>query len=358
MRLLSVVVPLKDERENVRPLHEQLCRALEAIEAWELVLIDDGSSDGTFLELEAIARLDSRVKVVRLRRNFGQSAAMQAGLDCARGDVIVTMDGDLQNDPHDIPRLLAKLEEGYDAVLGQRLHRQDKLFVRKVPSLIANWLIRSVLSVPFKDFGCTLRAMRRDVSRGLLLYGEMHRFITALVIQQGAKVAQVNVQHHPRLAGQSKYNLTRTVRVLLDLMTVKFQGSFQTRPMHLFGAVGLLCIASGMLGMFSSAVMKYTTGPGMTANPLFLLGAVASLIGVQFVSLGLIGEVLTRIYFESQGKRPYVVRDRRNLGRSRPRADWRLDTGHARRPLSANRDAATKRLLKSAETRREAEENL
>jgi glycosyltransferase involved in cell wall biosynthesis len=313
MRLVSVVVPLKDERDNVRPLFERVREALRDCAAWELVFVDDGSTDGTFRELEAVAAAEPRVKVVRLRRNFGQSAATQAGLDAAAGDVIVTMDGDLQNDPADIPRLVAKLDEGYDAVLGQRMNRQDKFLLRKVPSLCANWLIRKVLAVPFKDFGCTLRAMRRDVASGLMLYGEMHRFITALVIQQGAKVTQVPVRHHPRTAGKSKYNLTRTVRVLLDLMTVKFQGSYQTRPMHLFGLFGLVCMFLGFLGVAASVVMKYTTGPGMTANPLFLLGSVAGLIGVQFVSLGLLGEVLTRVYFESQGKRPYVVRDRRNL---------------------------------------------
>jgi glycosyltransferase involved in cell wall biosynthesis len=312
MPLLSVVVPLKDERDNVRLLVGRVRDALRECGPWELVLVDDGSTDGTFAELEAAAA-DPRVKVVRLRRNVGQAAATQAGLDAASGDVIVTMDGDLQNDPADIPLLLAKLDEGYDSVLGRRTNRQDRFLLRKVPSAAANWLIRKVLGVPFKDFGCTLRAMRRDVADGLMLYGEMHRFITALVIQQGAKVAQVPVRHHPRTAGRSKYNITRTVRVLLDLMTVKFQGSFQTRPMHLFGGVGLACGLFGLLSVVVSVVMKYTTGPGMTANPLFLLGAVAGLIGVQFVSLGLMGEVLTRVYFESQGKRPYAVRDRRNL---------------------------------------------
>jgi glycosyltransferase involved in cell wall biosynthesis len=317
MHLISVVVPVKDERQNVRPLYERVRDALCHIEFWELVIVDDGSTDGTFKELEAIAATDTRVKVLRLRRNFGQSAATQAGLDVATGDVIVTMDGDLQNDPVDIPRLLEKLHEGYDAVLGQRQNRQDKFLLRKVPSFTANWLIRKVLGVPFKDFGCTLRVMRREVTKGFLLYGEMHRFITALVIQQGAKVTQLPVQHHARSAGRSKYTLSRTVRVLLDLLTVKFLGSFQTRPMHLFGGVGLICMFLGLVSIISSVVMKYTTGPGMTANPLFLLGAMAELIGVQFVSLGLMGEVLTRIYFESQRKRPYSVRERRNLTKTK-----------------------------------------
>ena len=331
MRLLSVVVPLKDERENVRPLVERVREALRDSGSWELVLVDDGSTDGTFAELEIVASNEARVKVVRLRRNFGQSAATQAGLDAAAGDIIVTMDGDLQNDPQDIPRLVAKLDEGYDAVLGQRMGRQDKFLLRKVPSLCANLLIRKVLGVPFKDFGCTLRAMRREVTDGLILYGEMHRFITAIVIQQGAKVAQVPVRHHPRTAGKSKYNLTRTIRVLLDLMTVKFQGSYQTRPMHLFGLFGLVCGLLGFLSVVAAVVMKYTSGPGMTANPLFLLGAVAGLIGVQFVSLGLMGEVLTRVYFESQGKRPYAVREARNLSRPSGPHRIRVDAGHENR---------------------------
>jgi glycosyltransferase involved in cell wall biosynthesis len=312
MQLLSVVIPLKDERENVRPLCDRLREALRGL-PYEVVFVDDGSTDGTFAELDEAADADGRVKVVRLRRNFGQSAAMQAGFDAAAGDVIVTMDGDLQNDPADIPEMLAKLGDGYDAVLGQRAVRRDKLLLRKVPSWLANWLIRKVLRIPFRDFGCTLRAVRREFVDGLALYGEMHRFITALLVQQGARVAQVPVRHHPRAAGASKYNLTRTVRVVLDLMTVKFLASYQTRPMHLFGGAGLLMMGVGGLGLFAALVMKYTTGPGMTANPLALLGVMVELIGVQFLSLGLIGEVTARVYFESQGKPPYVVRERRNL---------------------------------------------
>ena len=318
MNLLSVVIPVKDERENVRPMVERVREALRNGPEWELVFVDDGSSDGTFQELEAAAFDDSRVKVVRLRRNFGQSAATQAGLDAARGDVIATLDGDLQNDPADIPIMLAKLDEGYDAILGLRAKRQDKFLLRKAPSFVANWLIRKVLGIPFKDFGCTLRVMRRDVVEGLELYGEMHRFITALVLQQGARVAQIPVRHHPRTAGVSKYNLTRSVRVMLDLLTVKFLGSYQTRPMHVFGSLALGCMGLGFLSVLASIVMKYAGGPGMTANPLFLFGAVACLTGVQFLSLGLMGEVLTRVYFESQGKRPYEVREKRNLDSTPP----------------------------------------
>jgi len=313
MKLLSVVIPLKDEVQNVRNLADRLREALAPVPNWEAVLVDDGSADGTFFVLNRIAKEDSRFKVIRLRRNFGQAAAMQAGFDHAAGDVVATMDGDLQNDPADIPAMLDKLDEGFDVVLGLRANRQDKFLLRKLPSWCANWLIRRVTRVPFKDFGCTLRVMKRDVVDGLSLYGEMHRFITAFAVQQGATVAQVPVRHHPRTAGHSKYNITRTVRVLLDLMTVKFLASFQTRPMHLFGGTGFLFLGGGFLSILASVVMKYATGPGMTANPLFLLGVMAVLMGVQFFSLGLMGEVMTRTYFESQGKPPYVVRESRNL---------------------------------------------
>ncbi len=311
MNRLSVVIPVKDERANVRPLVERLHAALIDRPDWEVVFVDDGSADGTFEELARAAETDPRVRVVRLRHTFGQSAALQAGFDHATGAVVVTMDGDLQNDPDDIPLLVAKLDEGYDVVLGQRANRHDKLLLRKVPSWAANWLIRKVTGVPFKDFGCTLRAMRREVVDGMALYGEMHRFITAFAVHQGATVAQVSVRHHPRTAGESKYGLSRTIRVLLDLMTVKFLASYQTRPMHLFGGLGLLLGFLGFVGVAVSVAMKYTTGPGMTANPLFLLGVMAALMGVQFVSLGLMGEVMTRTYFESQGKPSYLVREKR-----------------------------------------------
>jgi hypothetical protein len=312
MKRISVVVPVKDERDNVVPLFERLDEALLGQE-WEVIFVDDGSTDGTATELKLLSVCESRVKVVRLKRNFGQSAAMQAGFDHVSGDIVVTLDGDLQNDPADIPAMLAKLEEGFDVVLGERAQRQDKMLVRKIPSGCANWVIRKVTRVPFKDFGCTLRVMRRDVVDELSLYGEMHRFITAFAVQQGARVAQVPVRHHPRTSGVSKYNLTRTIRVILDLMTVTFLHTYQTRPMHLFGFIGVMLGLAGSFSVLSAIVMKYTSGPGMTANPLFLLGVMGVLMSVQFVSLGLMGELLTRIYFESQNKTPYTVREMHNL---------------------------------------------
>lgn len=313
---LSVVVPIKDERDNLGPLHDRLRQALDPHgQAYELVFVDDGSIDGSFGVLEGLAGRDPRVKVVRLRRNFGQTPALQAGIDHSRGEVIVTMDGDLQNDPADIPALLAKLGEGYDAVLGLRANRQDHLLVRKVPSWLANWLIRKVTGAHIKDMGCTLRAMRRDLAEALPLYGEMHRFIPVLAQQAGARLAQIPVRHHPRTAGKTKYNLTRTVRVLLDLITIKFLHSYMTRPMHVMGLAGLVSMGLGVVSLLATVAMKWHSHGRiwMTGNPLLLLSVLLELVGVQFISMGLIGELLTRTYFESQGKSAYTVRTTLNI---------------------------------------------
>ncbi|MFL5328893.1 MAG: glycosyltransferase family 2 protein [Gemmataceae bacterium] len=311
---LSIIVPVKDERANILPLHERLNAVLGPSRSGdEIVFVDDGSSDGTFEELTRLAAIDRRVKVVRLRRNFGQTAALQAGIDHSKGDVLVTMDGDLQNDPADIPLLVAKLDEGYDAVLGQRVNRQDGLFLRKVPSLIANWIIRKVTQVPFRDFGCTMRALRRDVALNLPLYGEMHRFVPVLAKQYGARIAQIAVRHHPRTAGKTKYNLTRTIRVVLDLITVKFLYSYLTRPMHFLGSAGLGFMALGAGSVVVTWLMKQISGIYMTGNPLLLLSVMLELIGIQCILMGLLGEVLTRTYFESQGKTSYAVKTTINI---------------------------------------------
>ena len=317
---LSVIIPIKDERDNLSPLSEQLKHALEPLSlSFEIIFVDDGSTDGSFGVLETLARPDGRVKVVRLRRNFGQTAALQAGIDWSSGDVLVTLDGDLQNDPADIPRLLEKLDEGYDAVLGQRANRQDHVLVRKIPSMMGNWLIRKVTGVHIKDMGCTLRAMRRDLAEALPLYGEMHRFVPVLAQQYGARLAQIPVRHHPRSAGKTKYNLTRTFRVLLDLITVKFLHSYLTRPMHILGLAGLVSMGLGVVSLLATIWMKAHRGIFMTGNPLLLLSVTLELVGVQFISLGLIGEVLSRTYFESQGKSPYGVRATLNLDASSKR---------------------------------------
>lgn len=309
-----MIIPIKDERDNLRPLHERLRRALDPIgRTYEILFVDDGSVDGSVAVLDELADRDPLVKVVTLRRNFGQTPALQAGIDHSQGEVIVTLDGDLQNDPADIPMLLAKLDEGYDMVLGERAKRKDGFILRKLPSMAANWLIRKVTGTPFKDMGCTLRAMRRDLALRLPLYGELHRFVPVLAQQCGARICQVPVQHHPRVAGQTKYNLSRTIRVLLDLITIKFLQSYLTRPMHVFGTVGLLSIFAGFLSLIAVVWMKYSVGVFMTGNPLLLLSAILGLVGVQFISMGLIGELLTRTYHESQGKSAYIVRSTRNF---------------------------------------------
>lgn len=311
---LSVVIPIKDERENLRPLHKQLNGALGSLGSdFEIVFVDDGSSDGSFAILTDMAAQDPHIRVVGLRRNFGQSAAMKAGIDWSTGDVIVTMDGDMQNDAADIPMLLATLDEGYDAVLGLRAKRQDHLLFRKIPSLMANWLIRKVTGTPIRDLGCTLRAMRRELAEALPLYGEMHRFVPVLAQQYGARIVQVPVRHHPRRAGKTKYTLTRTFRVLLDLITVQFLHSYLTRPMHVLGLGGLISMALGFVSLLATIWTKSRYGIWMTGNPLLHLSVMLELVGVQFISLGLISEIMMRTYFESQGKAAYAVKKTINI---------------------------------------------
>jgi len=314
MMNLSVIIPIKDERDNLRPLDARLRQALEPLGlSYEVILVDDGSVDGSFEVLRELAERDARVKVVRLRRNFGQTPALQAGIDHSSGEVLVTMDGDLQNDPVDIPVLLSKLAEGYDAVLGLRARRQDKLLLRKIPSFFGNWLIRKVTGVHIKDMGCTLRAMRRDLAEALPLYGELHRFVPVLAQQLGGRLAQIPVRHHPRTAGKTKYNLTRTFRVLLDLITIKFMHSYLTRPMHVMGLAALLSMGLGALSLLATVWMKSHSGIYMTGNPLLHLSIMLEMVGIQFISMGLLGEVMTRTYFESQGKTPYAVQTTLNL---------------------------------------------
>jgi glycosyltransferase involved in cell wall biosynthesis len=311
---LSIIVPMKDERDNVEPLHKALVKALEPTGyTFEMILVDDGSTDGTVDVLAEVARADQRVKVIQLRRNYGQTPALRAGIDAAQGEVVITMDGDLQNDPSDIPMLLAKLGEGYDVVLGERVNRQDKLFVRKVPSWLANALIRKVTGTKIRDLGCTLRAMRREAAMELPLYGEMHRFMSVLAEISGHRVCQVPVKHHPRQFGKTKYNLSRTVRVVLDLITVRFLQSYLTRPMHVFGLSGLACFGFAFTSLLTCGLQKLVWAEHLNRNPLLLLSVLLTVVGVQFISLGLIGEVLSRTYFESQGKTAYHIRKTINL---------------------------------------------
>lgn len=322
MATLSVIIPVKDEQDNLRALYQRLCEALDpfcsrpnrvAVTGFEVILVDDGSTDGSIPLMREISAKDPRFKVVVLRRNFGQTPALQAGIDWSSGDFIATMDGDLQNDPSDLPMLLEQIPDGYDAVLGQRAKRQDGFFLRKFPSMIANWIIRKVTGCSIKDMGCTIRVMKRDLASELPLYGEMHRFIPVLAQMCGGRMLQVPVKHHPRTAGKTKYNLTRTFRVVLDLITVKFLYSYLTRPMHFLGLGGLGFIGMGFASFVATIAMKLLAQTDMTGNPLLLLSVMMILVGIQFISMGLLGEVMTRTYFESQGKPSYLVRETFNL---------------------------------------------
>ena len=317
---VSIVVPLFNEAENAAPLYEEI-RALADSDSRirEIIFVDDGSEDGTFEVMKAACEGDDRVTLIRLRRNFGQSAALAAGFDRATGDVIVPMDGDRQNDPADIPLLLDKLDEGYDVVSGWRKERKDRWLTRTLPSVVANRLISKITSVRLHDYGCALKAYRREVIKGINLYGEMHRFIPSLASWMGVRVAEIPVNHRPRVAGRSKYGLGRTLRVILDLINVKFLTSYSTRPIQVFGKIGLYGVMAGLLCGLATVLMKFLpiwkgedgrwATVDITGNPFFLLTFLFVLVGVQFISIGLLGEINVRTYYESQQKRVYVVRE-------------------------------------------------
>jgi len=308
---VSIVVPFYNEQDNVEPLHAQIRRTMEPTGLpWETVYVDDGSSDATMARLlEARKASPGRVAVIRLRRNFGQTAALAAGFHHARGEIIVTLDGDLQNDPADIPRLLGALVPECDVVSGWRRDRKDSVLTRRIPSMIANKLIALVTGVRLHDYGCTLKAYRREIVEQLTLYGEMHRFLPAQAHWVGAAIAEIPVNHRPRTRGSSKYGLRRTYRVLLDLMTVRFLGVHGTKPLHAFGALGFIFVAMGVLTMGALSWLKYTTGVSFIQSPLLLLSALFVILGGQSILLGLLAEISVRTYYESQHKTVYVVRE-------------------------------------------------
>ena len=307
---VSVVVPLFNEAENVGMLYRSLSQALMFTgRSWEVIFVDDGSTDNTYSILRDLHYQDARVRVLRLRRNFGQTAAMSAGFDAARGAVIVCMDGDLQNDPNDIELLLKTLDEDYDVVSGWRVNRQEGFWLRRLPSRVANWLISKITGVHLHDYGCTLKAYRAEVLKGLRLYGEMHRFIPALIGGNGARITELPVRDHPRRHGYSKYGLSRTVRVIFDLMTVKFWLSFLTRPLQIFGLLGLATGVPGALICAYLALLKLAWQEGLSDRPLLLLGVLLLVVSVQFVCMGILAEVQIRTYHESADKPIYAIRE-------------------------------------------------
>ncbi len=307
--LVSVIVPVFNEQDNIDPLHHELVSALSPLDReYEIIYVDDGSSDDSLIKLKDIAETGEGVTVVQLRRNFGQTAAMAAGIDNAKGEVLVFLDADLQNDPADIPILLAKLDEGFDVVSGWRKNRQDYWLRRRLPSMAANWIISLTTGVHLRDYGCTLKAYRRQVLEHVRLYGEMHRFIPVLAGAVGASVTETQVNHRPRIHGKSHYGLTRTFRVILDLVTVKFLSSFSANPIYLFGGSGLLLIALSIISGVAMVFQKIAYNVSFIQTPLLLLSAMFFILGFQSILLGLTAEVLVRTYHESQGKPTYVIR--------------------------------------------------
>lgn len=305
---ISVVIPVYNEEENIPRLYPKLKEVLAGMGAgYEMIFVDDGSTDGTGEALEKLHRQDSRVVVVTLRRNFGQTAALSAGFDSSRGQVIVTLDGDLQNDPADIPRLLEEIKD-CDLVSGWRTPRQDPFFRRRVPSCVANWLISRITGVKLHDYGCTLKAYRREVVENLRLYGEMHRFIPAVASWMGVTVKEIKVRHRAREFGSSKYGLSRTIKVLLDLVTVKFLLGYSTKPAQVFGPLGLAVGGVGFLISLYLAMLKLAFGQEIGNRPLLILGMLFIILGGQLLLMGLLGEMLVRVYYESQNKPIYAIR--------------------------------------------------
>jgi len=307
---VSVVVPVLNEQDNIRPLYNQLTQALSNKYKYELVFIDDGSTDASFRILSELHKADDKVKVIRFRKNFGQTAALSAGFANSQGQIVIAIDADLQNDPADIPQMIEQLHKGYDVVSGWRKKRHDNAITRLIPSITANWFIAKITGVKLHDFGCTLKAYRREVLAETRLYGEMHRFIPVLASWSGANICEMVVNHRPRTAGVAKYGLGRTWKVLLDLITVKFLGSFSTKPIYIFGGLGF---ASALGAVLMSLIMFYQKFSAqqlpMNRNPLLILTAVLIMSTIQFILMGLLAELLVRTYHESQNRPTYVIRE-------------------------------------------------
>jgi glycosyltransferase involved in cell wall biosynthesis len=313
--MLSVTIPVYNEVENLAPLHERLVAALERLgKPFEIILVNDGSTDGSEGALDALSARDARVKVVHFQRNFGQTAAMMAGIRYASGEIIIPMDADLQNDPADIAKLLAKLDEGYDVVSGWRKDRKDHPIRRNLPSRVANWLISIISGVHLHDYGCSLKAYRKHVVKGVKLYGEMHRFIPIYATWEGGRVAEVPVTHHPRIHGESKYGAERVLKVVLDLMVVQFLARYANRPIYLFGGIGIFAITLSILAGVWAVYLKYFQNTSFIQTPLPMLVVMLFVTGGMSILMGLLAEIIMRTYYESQGKAVYLVKSTSNLG--------------------------------------------
>ena len=307
---LSIVIPVFNEEKNLPELYEEIKHSCEKLDlSYKIIFVDDGSWDSSFPVLRSIQEEDLKVKVIRLRKNFGQTAALSAGFDYAKGDIIITLDADLQNDPQDFALLIEKIREGYDIVSGWRKKRKDRLFTRRIPSAMANWLISRITHIKLHDFGCTLKAFRKEVIKNINLYGELHRFIPAIASNIGVSIAEVEVNHRPRKHGKSKYTVFRFVKVILDLLTVKFLLSYSTRPLQIFGAFGLASgVIGGIIGLYLS-YQRLILKVGISGRPLLLLAILLIVIGIQFITLGLLAEIMVRTYHESVDKKIYFVRE-------------------------------------------------
>jgi len=307
---LSIVIPVYNEEENLPILYEKLKKVLNNLgKEYEIILVNDGSTDKSWEIIKELSEKDSHVIGVNFRRNYGQTAAMSAGFDVAQGEIIITMDADLQNDPEDIPKLLEKVNEGYDIVSGWRKNRKDAFISRTLPSRIANWLISKVTGVHLHDYGCSLKAYKSDIAKKLDYYGEMHRFLPALAKPYGAKVIEIPVKHHPRLYGKSKYGISRTFKVILDLFLVKFLLDYRTKPLRVFGGTGLALFLAGFFTLLYLTGIKIFLGEDIGNRPLLIFGTLLVLSGIQLISTGIVAELITRTYYESQEKRPYFIKE-------------------------------------------------
>lgn len=311
---LSIVIPVYNEEGNIEKLHKELADVLGKLDLpYEVIWVNDGSKDKSLAVLQGLAKTDTRVKVFNFAYNFGQTAAMSAGIKYATGDIIIPMDADLQNDPSDIPQFLAKIKEGYDVVSGWRKDRKDALMIRKVPSWVANYIIRKITGVNIHDYGCSMKAYKRELLQGVNLYGEMHRFIPAYISWHGGRVAEIVVRHRARLHGETKYGISRTFRVILDLILIKFLSKYMNRPIHFFGGLGFISLFLGFIAGATAVVFKAIHYKTIIETPLPIFSALLIIVGVQLIVMGIIAEMLMRVYYESQKKDPYIIKETINM---------------------------------------------